>query len=74
MKLLEEDLGGYITRATGVSADGSTIVGYSQTANGREQAFRWTAADGMEGLGGLPRSDGFVLSEAIAISADGLTA
>ena len=38
---------------SGVSADGSVVVGYSTSANGRE-AFRWTEAEGMVGLGDLP--------------------
>lgn len=36
--------------AHGVSADGSTVVGWSWSALGAE-AFRWTAATGMFGLG-----------------------
>ena len=33
----------------GISADGSVVVGQS-----RDQAFRWTQATGMVGLGDLP--------------------
>ncbi len=61
---------GYLPGATssiarGVSADGSTIVGYSDG-----QAFIWTAATGMVGLGTL---SGFTSSHAEGVSADGST-
>src|SRR5436853_45359 len=49
--------------ATGVSADGSVIVGAS--AN---QAFRWTAGSGLIGLGYLPAATN---SSAVAVSGDG---
>jgi len=39
--------------AWGVSADGSVAVGNSSSVSG-EQAFRWTQATGMAGLGHLP--------------------
>lgn len=52
----------------GVSADGSVVVGSSSSTGstilGREEAFRWTAATGMVGLGDLP--GGVFLSEAFA--------
>ncbi len=54
--------------ATAVSADGSVVVGYSDSAFG-QQAFRWTLAGGMAGLGDLP--DGTFLSTARGVSADG---
>jgi uncharacterized membrane protein len=50
--------------AAGVSADGSVVVGHSGN-----QAFRWTAAGGMQGLGYLSPLD--KTSAAYAISADG---
>jgi probable HAF family extracellular repeat protein len=53
--------------ADGVSADGSTVVGFGVSANGGE-AFRWTASGGMIGLG---RLGGFGGSRARAASADG---
>ena len=53
--------------ATGVSADGSVIVGTSSSASG-SQAFRWTAGSGMVGLGYLP---GGTNSSATAVSGDG---
>src|ERR1019366_4155499 len=49
--------------ATGVSADGSVIVGTSGS-----QAFRWTAGSGMVGLGYLPGGNS---SSATAVSGDG---
>lgn len=54
--------------ARGVSADGTVIVGESNSATGSE-AFRWTPEEGMVGLGSLP-GGGFNTS-ATATSADG---
>lgn len=56
------------SRAFGVSADGSVIVGYSTSASGM-QAFRWTSGGGMVGLGDLPGGD--FGSHAQAVSPDG---
>ena len=57
--------------AEDVSADGDIVVGWSIGQKGRE-AFRWTAHDGMVGLGAIPGGFfGDVSSEASAISADG---
>jgi probable HAF family extracellular repeat protein len=55
--------------ASGVSSDGSIVVGGTQ-AGGGWSAFRWTAADGMILLGGLGGSESS-LSDAKGISADG---
>jgi probable HAF family extracellular repeat protein len=71
--------------ARGVSADGSVVVGYSASANSLNQpwqgsplqndaysgfeAFVWTAADGMVGLGDL--AGGYFDSRASGVSADG---
>ncbi len=60
--------GNFGSYATGVSADGSVVVGASYSASGRE-AFRWTAAGGMVGLGDLP-GGGFE-SAAWGVSGDG---
>jgi probable HAF family extracellular repeat protein len=49
--------------AKGISADGSAIVGYSDS-----HAFRWTVADGMQDLGVLPTGTWTVSS---AVSSDG---
>jgi probable HAF family extracellular repeat protein len=60
--------------ASGISADGSTIVGEAQNVNpqfvlGAYRAFRWTAATGMVDLGTL--GGGNLLSNATAASRDG---
>jgi probable HAF family extracellular repeat protein len=54
--------------AYGVSADGSVVVGEAPGAQGPE-AFRWTQATGMVGLGDLP--GGVFHSSAQAVSSDG---
>ncbi len=54
--------------ASDVSADGSVIVGRSNSVNGGE-AFRWTESGGMVGLGDLPGGDSY--SDASGVSADG---
>jgi len=56
------------SNATGVSADGSTAIGFSNTALGTE-AFRWTRAGGIQSIGALPSVDH--LAYAGAVSADG---
>jgi probable HAF family extracellular repeat protein len=60
-------LGGDWSKATGVSADGSVVVGSARNAAGQLRAFRWTAARGMQNLGSLGGGG----SEATAVSADG---
>ncbi|MBB6051919.1 hypothetical protein [Armatimonas rosea] len=59
--------------ALAVSADGSVVVGNSTSGNvtgsNAGEAFRWTRASGMVGLGDLP--GGFFRSSATAVSADG---
>lgn len=60
--------GRFESRANGISADGSAVVGYSYSGVYPE-AFRWTRADGMVGLGDLPGGD--FRSVADAVSADG---
>jgi probable HAF family extracellular repeat protein len=59
--------------ANGVSGDGSVIVGFSLTSNkintSYYEAFRWTQAEGMVGLGHLSNDDSD--SRANGISADG---
>jgi probable HAF family extracellular repeat protein len=54
------------TLAEAVSADGSVVVGRTNT-----EGFRWTAAEGMTGLGDLGGQLPFPVSEAYGISADG---
>jgi probable HAF family extracellular repeat protein len=59
--------GGSGSWATGVSADGSVVVGEAVNAEWRLRAFRWTASGGMQDLGTLGGSE----SEANGVSADG---
>jgi probable HAF family extracellular repeat protein len=54
--------------ASGVSADGSVVVGEFTTAAGPQRAFRWTQLGGMVSLGTLP---GGTESLARGVSADG---
>jgi probable HAF family extracellular repeat protein len=68
--------GGNSSQAVDASADGSVIVGtalHIDPAAGPlfREAFRWTAAGGMVGLGNLSGPVGFRESGAFAVSADG---
>lgn len=70
--------GGIISLAEAVSADGSVVVGYGDAKdpdpnfNSQEfQAFRWTQATGMVGLGWIDQTAR--LSQAFGVSADGST-
>jgi len=60
--------GGYLSKAYGVSADGSVVVGTSASANGNE-AFRFRLGQGQ--LDGLCDAGEFDGSEATAVSRDG---
>jgi probable HAF family extracellular repeat protein len=55
---------------TGISADGNTVVGLGSSYQSY-QAWKWTADDGILGLGGLPGSP--LYSGANGISGDGST-
>jgi probable HAF family extracellular repeat protein len=55
--------------ALGVSADGPVVAGTAYVDPISHQAFLWTEAGGMVGLGDLP--GGTFTSEALAASADG---
>jgi probable HAF family extracellular repeat protein len=59
--------GAFNSQASGISADGRIVVGFSVTEVGAE-AFRWSAETGMVGLGNLPAG---TESRAEATSADG---
>jgi probable HAF family extracellular repeat protein len=61
--------GAALSIATSVSTSGNVIVGYSASANGPEEAFRWTHAGGMTGLGDLP--GGAFASRATDVSSNG---
>ena len=52
-----------------VSNDGSTVVGRGSVNGGITEAFRWTQAGGMQGLGDLP--GGTVDSQSNSTSSDG---
>lgn len=43
--------GGYRSYAYGVSADGSVVAGYSESASAFQEAFRWSPQGGMVSLG-----------------------
>jgi probable HAF family extracellular repeat protein len=61
--------GGNNSRANGVNADGSVVVGDSDKKNGNTHAFRWTLSDNtMHDLGTLRGGNN---SEANAVNADG---
>ena len=60
--------GQYGSGANAVSADGSTVVGWSFSGEW-EEAFRWTRTTGMVGLGDLP--GGMFESYALGVSGDG---
>jgi probable HAF family extracellular repeat protein len=60
--------GGSLSVAGGVSHDGATVVGYSNSASGTE-AFRWASGSGMQGMGDL--SGGSFVSRAGDINSDG---
>src|ERR1035441_1150048 len=60
---------GYESFANCVSADGTVVVGTSEsTSLSPDQAFRWTAGSGMVGLGYVPGGNS---SSATAVSGDG---
>jgi probable HAF family extracellular repeat protein len=59
--------GNFYSFAMDISADGSVVVGGSESGAGSE-VFRWTNAEGMVGLGNLPGGDN---SYALGVSGDG---
>ncbi len=68
------DGGSFFGGSTGASADGAVVVGFSKSSPGYddnkgEEAFRWTEADGMVGLGTL--GGDHLWSCAYGVNADG---
>ena len=63
--------GEFSSEASGVSDDGTVVIGQSKSAqSGSEtEAFRWTPAEGMIGLGTLP--GGVYRSQSFDVSSDG---
>lgn len=63
--------GGNFSQAQGISRDGTTIVGVSQSGGsaGPRDAFVWREGAGMQALPGLPGSTGW--NAATAVNADG---
>lgn len=55
-----------------VTPDGNVIIGDANRANAAPEAFRWTAATGMVGLGAL-NAEGYRNSQAFDVTADGKT-
>ncbi|MEM6256679.1 MAG: PEP-CTERM sorting domain-containing protein [Planctomycetota bacterium] len=71
--------GAFFSRAQAISADGTTVVGYSKASDvkgggaviaGDDQAFRWTLSGGMVGLGDL--AGGTPVSRAYGVSGNGM--
>jgi probable HAF family extracellular repeat protein len=62
--------GDFNSRATGISADGSIVVGVSHGTGAN--SFRWTETDGMVRLGNLP--EGGFFNNVTGISGDGSVA
>ncbi len=58
--------------AYAISPDGGTVVGESLSPTGF-QAFRWTEATGIVGLGAFPNPGGFPSSVAMGVSGNGAT-
>ncbi|MCH7814614.1 MAG: PEP-CTERM sorting domain-containing protein, partial [Planctomycetes bacterium] len=71
--------GDFVSQADGVSADGSVVVGQSNSASG-DEAFIWDSVHGMRSLRDVlindfglgPQLNGWTLSHATDISNDGM--
>jgi probable HAF family extracellular repeat protein len=62
--------GEFFSRAYSASTDGSVVVGHSNVADNVREAFLWTQATGMLGLGDFPDGSGDG-SSALSVSDDG---
>jgi probable HAF family extracellular repeat protein len=62
-------IGGSFSQAQAVNADGTVVVGFGNATGIPQEAFRWTQAGGMVGLGFL--SPGASISQALGVNADG---
>lgn len=62
--------GTFQSGASGISADGTVVVGLGSSAAGT-RAFKWTSATGMSDIGDLPGGSSY--SEAYGISGNGAT-
>src|SRR5215469_10255377 len=67
---------GFRSVARGVSADGSVVVGYSNTTGNVQDGFIWKSAtnkmqDLNQVLAGAPGAASWVVTDAIAVSGDG---
>lgn len=60
--------GDVLSYAYGISADGSTVVGYRQSTSSVFEAIRWTEANGIDGLGFM---SGGTYTVALGVNADG---
>lgn len=61
-----------MTLATAVSTDGTTVVGWGENVARQREAFRWTQANGLVGLGFLSGASGDnASSTALATNGDG---
>jgi autotransporter-associated beta strand protein/probable HAF family extracellular repeat protein len=54
------------TWTSGISADGSVVVGYSIFPDSHYEGFRWTLSGGMAGLGALPGGNGSSVADGIS--------
>lgn len=66
------DGGVFASVARAVSEDGRVVVGWSASAAASSEAFRWSAAGGMEDLGVFAVEDRGTRSRALGVSGDGV--
>ena len=71
LALADSSVGQLPGAASGISGNGSTVAGYYTNADGRPEAYYWTAAGGMQSIGFLPGA--YNNSITTGISTDGTT-